>query len=104
MEQPSGNLNISQILFKEDSNKAKDDGITAAYLNQARLSTYYQDNPWKNLTFVNQFGLNTMGGKLNTSQPSGAKVGNQYVLKPVVQNVIPAENYSMVDFYSFLKQ
>ena len=27
-----------------------------AYLNQSRLSTFYQDNPWPTLQFSNRFG------------------------------------------------
>ena len=88
MSEPSGARNISQSLFMMDEKLMADpqhlsqklmaskdvsgwnsisgpqgiDNQTPAYLNQSRLSTYYQDNPWPTLQFSNRFGLSTMGG------------------------------------------
>jgi hypothetical protein len=47
-----------------------------AYLSQAHLSTWYQDNPWGILEYGEKFDLPTMGGNLNKSQPPGYKPGN----------------------------
>lgn len=50
--------------------------LMPAYLQQAHLSTYYQDNPWETLTYSNKFNLPNMGGNLNPRQSPGHKPGN----------------------------
>jgi hypothetical protein len=47
-----------------------------AFLQQARLSMYYQNNPWNILTSSNKFGVPTMGGDLIPDQPPGSNPGN----------------------------
>jgi hypothetical protein len=47
-----------------------------AFLDQAHLSTYYQDNPWGILTASNKFGVQTMGGDLKPDQSPGHRPGN----------------------------
>jgi hypothetical protein len=47
-----------------------------AYMSQAHLSTWYQDNPWDILTYSKKFGLSPMGGNLELDQGSGFKPGN----------------------------
>ena len=50
--------------------------LMPAYLQQAHLSTYYQDNPWAILTASNKYGTPTMGGELDPNLPPGYKPGN----------------------------
>ncbi len=47
-----------------------------AYLSQAHLSTYYQDNPWETLMYSKKYGVPPMGGSLDLQQPPGYKPGN----------------------------
>lgn len=47
-----------------------------AYLSQAHLSTYYQDNPWETLMYAKNYGVPPMGGNLELNQPPGHKPGN----------------------------
>jgi hypothetical protein len=47
-----------------------------AYINQAHISTWYQDNPWEVLTYSSKFGLPTMGGELDANLPPGYRPGN----------------------------
>jgi hypothetical protein len=47
-----------------------------AYLSQAHLSTYYQDNPWETLMYSKKHGVPPMGGNLDLRQPPGYKPGN----------------------------
>ena len=101
--EPSGSINVTQQLFLMDeklmnsntkllnamensktvsewnSIKGLKQGIgiqQPAYLNQARLSTYYQDNGSKDiLQYSAQFGLSVMGGEYNNIG-GGARPGN----------------------------
>lgn len=50
--------------------------LLPAYIEQAHLSTWYQNNPWPILTDSNKYGVETMGGDLDLSQPPGYKPGN----------------------------
>ncbi len=95
--------NISQTLFKQnesvvvpsDSVSVSFQNLTAlsginsipqelnnmqsqmpAYLQQAHLSTWYQDQPWETLTYSKKYGVPPMGGNLNLQQPPGYKPGN----------------------------
>lgn len=47
-----------------------------AFLEQAHLSTWYQDNPWGVLTANKAYNLPTMGGELIKNQPPGYRPGN----------------------------
>jgi hypothetical protein len=49
-----------------------------AFINQAHLSTWYQDNPFGTLSYSKKYGLPPMGGNLELNQPSGHKPGNTY--------------------------
>lgn len=51
-----------------------------AFLEQSRMSTYYQDNPWKILTYSKKYdeGIPIMGGSINPTQNPGYKPGNTY--------------------------
>jgi hypothetical protein len=74
----NSSLNITQSLFQFDeklmtSSNSGTNQETPAYLNQARMSTYFQDNPFPVLSFANNFGLRSLGGPINYSQTSGAK-------------------------------
>lgn len=95
--------NITQTLFKQDEktivpsdsvslgfqNLSAISGINSmpeeinnmqnqmpAYINQAHLSTFYQDNPWDILMFSKKYGLQPMGGNIETNKPPGHKPGN----------------------------
>lgn len=102
MAEITGSINISQSLFLVDEKLMKKSkgnlsnslenspvsewnsignvgqgisGQTPALLNQARMSTWYQDNGSAPiLTFSNQFGLSTMGGNYNPNVITGARV------------------------------
>lgn len=70
-------LNISQSLFQLDEKlvaPSKDfSSEFPAFLNQSRISTYFQDNPFPTVTFPMQFGLSPLGGAVNTRIGSGSK-------------------------------
>lgn len=78
--------NIGQNLFKMDetimrnsqnsSGSANNSPQFPSYLNQARLSTYYQDNPWPTLMFSENFGLVPPGGDINRTLTPGSRPGN----------------------------
>lgn len=95
--------NISQTLFKQDErlvvpsdsvsvafqNLSSLSGINSmpqetnnmqsqmpAYLKQAHLSTWYQDNPWETLMYSKNYGVPPMGGSLELDQPPGHRPGN----------------------------
>ena len=71
-----GSMNISQSLFQSDEKVAAESGNTlSAFINQSKISTYYQDNPYKVLAFSDKFGVPTSGGPI-TEQGSGHKPGN----------------------------
>ena len=115
MAEPTGARNISQSLFQMDEKMMADpkaqknlqyqmmsdktvsgwntidepqgfDNQQPAYLNQSRLSTYYQDNPWATLQFSSKFGLSPMGGEVNPTLTPGSRPGN--ILKRG-QNALP---------------
>lgn len=47
-----------------------------AYLNQSRISTWYQDNgSYPVLQYSNQFGLNVMGGAYDPRETAGSRPG-----------------------------
>jgi hypothetical protein len=52
--------------------------IMPAYLSQARMSNYYQDNPFDVLSSGIKYGVTISGGNINPTQPSGSKPGNTY--------------------------
>lgn len=67
--------NINPIYANDQNMKA----ITPIFLDQSRLSTYYQDNPWNILTYSRQFdNIPIMGGDINPSQSPGYRPGNTY--------------------------
>lgn len=105
--QLNGTYNVSQMLFLEDQAKSfpgdtKD--MTKAYLDQSRLSTYYQDSPWQVLTFPTQFNLNALGGPINGLQPPGSRPGNLLMKNPNPVQALPKpEEIKFFNFYSFLK-
>ena len=100
MAEPTGSRNISQSLFDldeklmkqqytnalqglsvfewnaQDKERGIDGSQLPAYINQARMSTYYQDNPWGTLNFSSQFGLNPMGGSVTGNLGAGSRPGN----------------------------
>lgn len=111
--EPSGSLNISQILFKLDektSESGTKEAITKAYLNQSKLSTYYQDNPYQVLSFVNQFNMSAPGGKISNNQGSGARPQNTFVnyqkahgeVRQPTAEPMPQESQKMFNFYSYI--
>lgn len=72
-------INISRSLFMSDEKVAEDRGSNLkAFINQSRISTYYQDNPFGTLSFSGQFSLPAMGGQI-TQQPSGHRPGNLFM-------------------------
>lgn len=48
------------------------------YMDQARMSTYYQDNPWEGLQHSNKHGYQgpTLGGEIRGNIPPGYLPGN----------------------------
>ncbi len=72
-----GPMNISQSLFNTDEKVAKESGLTNAFINQAKISTYYQDNPYGTLSYSDKFSVPTLGGPI-TSQGSGHRPGNVF--------------------------
>jgi hypothetical protein len=108
---PVTGANISQTLFKQNErmvvpsdsvsvayqNLSSLSGINSlpqelnnmqnqmpAYLQQAHLSTWYQDNPWETLMYSKNYGVPPMGGNLEVDQPPGHKPGNT-----LRQNILP---------------
>jgi hypothetical protein len=72
----AGPSNISQSLFMADEKVAGEENSNLkALINQSRLSTYYQDNPYGTLTFSNKFQLPTLGGEISEQTP-GHRPGN----------------------------
>ena len=61
--------------------QSKEDGYDnrfQAYMKQARMSTYYQDNPWEVLQFSGKHGYQgpQMGGQIRGNIPPGHMPGN----------------------------
>lgn len=118
---PVTGANITQTLFKQNEqlvvpgdsvsvayqNLASLSGINSmpqeidnmkelmpAYLNQAHLSTYYQDNPYDTLLYSSKFGVPVPGGNIDPNQPPGHRPGNTYV--KYSQNMKNSNNYPSV--------
>ena len=78
------NTNISGDLFLSDEKVAADSGSNIrALINQSRMSTYYQDNPYGTLLFSDKFGVPTLGGPVVPQTP-GHRPGNLYSGKQVL--------------------
>lgn len=78
----------------------KNQGISGqlpAYLNQSRMSTWYQDNGLPVLQFSNQFGLNTMGGPINPNLPQGSRPGGQIHNQQSPDGEVARYGYSLFD-------
>ena len=72
-----GTLNFSQVLFQLDENVSKDQGLFGAFLNQSRMSTFMQDNPWETLTYSQKYaGIKPLGGDISPNAPPGYQPGN----------------------------
>lgn len=69
--------------------------LIPVFIEQANLSTWYQNNPWGILTFSNKYGVEPLGGKINLEQPPGYKPGNVLIKSPSVPKVsISKEKFS----------
>jgi hypothetical protein len=66
-------MNFGQILFNLDSQVSKEQGLLPAYLNQSRMSTWYQDNGVNILAYNKQFVPEPLGGPIHPNVPSGYK-------------------------------
>ena len=72
---------IVQSLKKNSPNQwnsiNKDQGfnpqLTKTYLDQAKWSQLYQDEPWNVLTYSTKFGTEPLGGEIRNWLPSGSK-------------------------------
>jgi len=109
-------LNISQMLFTVDEQLMQKSNIgngisgqMPAYVNQARLSTYYQDNPFGTLLFSTKFCLDPMGGNVNDANGSGSRPGSRanQPLKNTCTNtikpaVIPTQTVSGITYAGYL--
>lgn len=100
--EPNGSINISGSLFFMDEKLMNNNNLNSrlvnsqlvsnwnsipmdqgtgvqlpAYINQSRLSTWYQDNGNEPvLQFANQYGLNVMGGNFRGDLTPGSRPGN----------------------------
>lgn len=100
--EPNGSINISGSLFFMDEKLMNNNNLNSrltnsqlvsnwnsipmdqgtgvqlpAYINQSRLSTWYQDNGSEPvLQFANQYGLDVMGGNFRGNLPPGSRPGN----------------------------
>ncbi len=68
----------SQTLFDVSEQLAAEKGQLKALINQSRMSTYYQDNPFGVLSFSNKFGIDTLGGPIDGSVGSGHRPGYKF--------------------------
>lgn len=93
---PLRDANISQTLFKKNESLIKPinesdyknmanlpgivpvmsegeemDKIMPSFISQSRLSTYYQDKPFGILKSSEKYGMQPMGGPVNSSMGSG---------------------------------
>jgi hypothetical protein len=62
--------------YPELANNMKDQ--MPAFLSQAKMSTFYQDNPWETLTSSKKYGVETLGGEIDPNQSPGHRPGNTY--------------------------
>jgi len=103
--------NLSQLLFKQNEQSVKSENVDTLpslleksnpfnwnsksfdtpdgeqgrfqmFLNQARMSTYFQDHPWDTLEHAKKFGYqgNQLGGNIRGELPPGYLPGN--TIKP----------------------
>jgi hypothetical protein len=54
--------------------------IMPAFIAQSRLSTYYQDKPFEILNSSVKYGIEPIGGPVNSSMGSGYLPGTSYVM------------------------
>ena len=61
-----------------DHHKAMQEGIFNTFMDQARMSVYYQNNPWGILKNSRKYGYKgpTLGGVIRGNQPPGYLPGN----------------------------
>ncbi len=77
---PLQSENITQTLFLENERSIKENSdsstsLMPAYIQQARMSTYFQDSPCAILLASQKYGLEPLGGPV-TNQPNGYRPGN----------------------------
>lgn len=77
---PLQSENITQTLFMQDERVIRDSSdsstsLMPAYIQQARMSTYFQDSPCAILLASHKYGLEPLGGPV-TNQPNGYRPGN----------------------------
>ncbi len=102
---PLQDANISQILFRQNEKLIKPineiyykdvatlpgivpvlsetdemSKIMPAFISQSRLSTYYQNKPFEVLNSSVKYGVEPMGGPVNSSNGSGYLPGTSYVM------------------------
>jgi hypothetical protein len=76
--------NASQALFTDNekaynSNPNEMKSQDSVFIEQVRMSTYYQDNPWQTLTYSQKFDhIPILGGDINPNQGPGYRPGNTY--------------------------
>ncbi len=92
----NGSVNISQTLFNADQKLASEGDNLTAYLNQARISTYYQDNPFQILSSSAKFNIPTLGGSIDGSNGAGSRQGINFSIKEPVLTV-PKNNIQLVN-------
>ena len=63
---------------KETEDPAGEQGRFNIFMDQARMSTFYQDNPWKELQHSKKYGYEgpTLGGNIRGNIPPGHLPGN----------------------------
>lgn len=67
--------NVSETIFKMNEKQIKvSDDIMPAYIQQVRMSTYFQDSPCEILLSSKKYGLTPLGGAV-TSGPNGYRPG-----------------------------
>ncbi len=65
--------------------------IMPAFIAQSRLSTYYQDKPFDILNSSKKYGMEPMGGPVNSSMGSGYFPGTSHVIP--TDNTVSAFRY-----------
>jgi hypothetical protein len=69
----------SKLTYQELSEESPMKEQMPAFLSQAHLSTWYQDNPWDILTYGKKYGGTVpLGGQIDPTQPPGYKPNNTY--------------------------